>query len=283
MNTHKLTTRDHSRDAAGLTYVYPVISRRAGGLSIGINLNPNNACNWRCIYCQVPNLRRGKTPRIDLVRLRDELTGFLADVRNGSFFQKANVPVEYRRIMDIAVSGNGEATSAAEFGQVMELIGRMREEAGLNNDVKIVLITNGSLIQRPAVRAGLVHLSGLHGEVWFKIDAGTRRQLQRLNGASISPERMFDNLRVAAGLCKTWIQTCAFGLDGEPAMDREAYLDFMLQVVNEQLPVAGILLYGLARPSMQTEASRLSALPVEWLESLAQDIRRLGMKVRVTA
>ena len=54
-----LTTDDHRRDSAGLRYVYPVISRRAGGVSIGINLNPNNACNWACVYCQVENLTRG--------------------------------------------------------------------------------------------------------------------------------------------------------------------------------------------------------------------------------
>ncbi|MCK7501470.1 MAG: hypothetical protein MZW92_74080 [Comamonadaceae bacterium] len=59
MQIRRLDTRDHSRESAGLTYVYPVISRRAGGVSVGINLNPNNACNWRCIYCQVPDLRRG--------------------------------------------------------------------------------------------------------------------------------------------------------------------------------------------------------------------------------
>ena len=44
-----LDSTDHSRDSAGMTYVYPVVSRRAGGVSIGMNLNPNNACNWRCI------------------------------------------------------------------------------------------------------------------------------------------------------------------------------------------------------------------------------------------
>jgi len=40
-----LTVTDHSRESAGLTYVYPVLSRRSGGVSVGINLNPNNACN----------------------------------------------------------------------------------------------------------------------------------------------------------------------------------------------------------------------------------------------
>ena len=53
-----LKVTDHDRNAAGLRYVYPVVSRRAGGVSVGINLNPNNACNWRCVYCQVPRLVR---------------------------------------------------------------------------------------------------------------------------------------------------------------------------------------------------------------------------------
>ena len=44
-----LNIYDHDRDSAGMTYVYPVISRRAGGVSVGINLNTNKACNWRCI------------------------------------------------------------------------------------------------------------------------------------------------------------------------------------------------------------------------------------------
>ena len=71
-----LDITDHSRDIVGLTYVYPVVSRRAGGVSVGINLNPNSACNWRCIYCQVPELKRGSAPTIDLTRLEKELSNF---------------------------------------------------------------------------------------------------------------------------------------------------------------------------------------------------------------
>ena len=78
-----LKVSDHDRDLAGLTYVYPVLSRRAGGVSIGINLNPNNACNWHCAYCQVPDLVRGRAPAIDLARLEAELRGFLADLIHG--------------------------------------------------------------------------------------------------------------------------------------------------------------------------------------------------------
>lgn len=82
---NKLEVTNHSRDSAGLTYVYPVLSRRAGGVSIGINLNPNNACNWRCIYCQVPGLRRGAAPPIDLTMLERELRGFIDSVLHGDF------------------------------------------------------------------------------------------------------------------------------------------------------------------------------------------------------
>ena len=60
-----LNVHDHSRESVGMKYIYPVVSRRAGGVSIGINLNTNNACNWACIYCQVPNLTRGTAPPVD--------------------------------------------------------------------------------------------------------------------------------------------------------------------------------------------------------------------------
>ena len=109
-SSNTLSTTDHSRDSAGLRYVYPVVSRRAGGVSIGINLNTNNACNWRCIYCQVPELARGTAPAVDLVLLEKELDGFLHELQHGDFMQR--VPVEARRINDIAISGNGEPTSA---------------------------------------------------------------------------------------------------------------------------------------------------------------------------
>ena len=110
-----LTTANHNRDIAGLKYVYPVLSRRSGGLSIGINFNTNNACNWRCIYCQVPDLRTGSAPDVDLQQLNEELRFFLNDVLNGDFYQRFEVNENNRVIKDIAISGNGEPTSAKNF------------------------------------------------------------------------------------------------------------------------------------------------------------------------
>ena len=278
-----LNVYDHDRGSAGLTYVYPVISRRAGGVSVGINLNTNNACNWRCIYCQVPGLKRGSAPEVDLEKLARELRGFLRELLHGDFMQQ-RVPAEARRLNDIALSGNGEPTSASDFDRVVGLIGEIMAEFDLIGKIKLVLITNGSLIQRPKVKEGLRKMARLGGEVWFKLDSATADGMRRVNGTRRTVEKMHDNLRTAAQLCPTWLQTCVFSFDGQPPADaeREAYLNFIGRLRAEEVPLRGVLLYGLARPSMQPEAARLSALPKEWMLKFAAAVETLGVAVKLS-
>jgi wyosine [tRNA(Phe)-imidazoG37] synthetase (radical SAM superfamily) len=277
-----LTTTDHSRDSAGLTYVYPVISRRSGGLSIGINLNPNNACNWRCIYCQVPDLVRGSSPKIELQQLKDELNGFLNDVIYGDFYDHNDVAKELRTIKDIAISGNGESTSAAEFDRIIELIIQSMNQFNLHEKIKLVLITNGSLAHKKVVRTGLSAMSEIDGEVWFKLDSATDTGLKNINNAGLSVEKVKENLKIMSELCPTWLQTCVFKLDGALPADneRESYLQFLSWANQEGIKINGVLLYGLARPSMQVEASRLSAVSAEVMEEFANDVRQLFFLVR---
>lgn len=279
-----LTTTDHRRDSAGLTYVYPVVSRRSGGLSIGINLNPNNACNWRCIYCQVPDLQRGAAPQTDLELLRRELREFIGNVQHGDFFQRFQVPPEHRAIRDIALSGNGEPTSAPEFDKVVKLISAVGDEFGLLGKIKWVLISNGSLLRRPRVQRGLLGWRELGGEIWFKLDSATEAGVRRINGISCSPSSVMNSLETAAKLCPTWIQTCLFALDGQPPSEAEtqAYRGFIEQALGRGIALQGVLLYGLARPSMQAEAPRLSPLRAEWMEAFAANIRDLGLEVRLS-
>ena len=279
----RLTVADHSRESAGLRYVYPVVSRRAAGLSIGINLNTNNACNWRCIYCQVPGLTRGAPGPVDLARLRRELTDFLLDVLKGDFLA-ARVPADARRLNDIALSGNGEPTSAKEFAQVIDLIGEVRGQAEVPAEVKTVLITNGSLMQRGGVQDGVRKLAALNGEVWFKMDRATDGGMRKVNNTRTSMARVRANLATAARLCPTWIQTCLFAIDGVGPEEAEqaAYVEFLRNCLREGIELKGVLLYGLARQSFQPEASRLAPLPAQQLESMAQRIRALGLAVKVT-
>ena len=271
-----LNVINHDRDSAALRYIYPVVSRRAGGVSVGINLNSNNACNWRCIYCQVPGLTRGAPPPVDLAVLESELRDFLDELLHGDFMQ-SRVPEGMRRINDIALSGNGEPTSAAEFAQVIELIGRARNEMAVPEAVKTVLITNGSLLYRSEVRQGLRAMAQLNGEVWFKLDRASEAGMRLINDTGTGMDKVRDNLATAIALCPTWIQTCWFALDGEPPgkQDEENYLEFISALLRDGHKPQGVLLYGLARPSMQAEAPRLSALPAENMQAFADRIGKL--------
>ncbi len=276
----QLETSDHSRNSTGMTYVYPVVSRRAGGVSIGINLNPDNACNWRCIYCQVPGLTRGNAPVIDLPLLDRELRQMLDDVLNGDFLRQ-RVAEGARHLEDIAFSGNGEPTSAREFPQAVTLVEQAMRDSGLVHKIKLRLITNGSRMDRPGVLEAITHMAHCDGEIWFKVDAATREGIARINDVRLNPEGVVDRLKNCARRCPTWVQTCLFTLDGMPPDGREteAYLALLKEVATH---IQGVHLYGLARPSMQPEAARLGRLPAAWLEELANHIRATGLTVRVS-
>ena len=278
-----LSVVNHDRDSAALRYVYPVVSRRAGGVSVGINLNTNNACNWRCIYCQVPGLTRGAAPPVDMAVLESELRGFLDELLHGDFMH-SRVPEAARRINDIALSGNGEPTSAAEFPQVIALVARVRGEVALPDAVKTILITNGSLLYRNQVQQGLRDIAKLNGEVWFKLDRASVAGMQRINDIRISMDKVRDNLVSAIACCPTWLQTCWFALDGEAPSrrDEDDYLEFVAALQRDGHKLRGVLLYSLARPSLQAEAPRLSALSAAQLQAFADRISKLGLPVKVS-
>jgi len=278
----RLTTSDHDRDTAGLVYVYPVVSRRSGGVSIGINLNTNNACNWRCIYCQVPGLVSGNAPPTDLAKLEKELSDFLDAVQSRGWLEE-HAPEGSRVLKDVAFSGNGEPTSSRQFAEAVDLVVRVLRKHDLVGRIEIVLITNGSFAHLPEVRRGLEAMRDAGGVVWFKVDSATDEGMRAMNDARTGPERARRNLEIAARACPTWIQTMMLAVDGEPPSDREieAYLALLRGLVRDGIPVKGVLLYGLARASHQPEAPRLSALPRPWMERLAERIRSAGLPARV--
>ena len=276
-----LSTDNHSRDSAGLRYVYPVVSRRAGGVSVGINLNVNNACNWACVYCQVEGLVRGGPPPLDLAVLESELGGFLNDVLHGDFMHRA-VPPEARRLVDVAFSGNGEPTSAPALEAALEIVGRVLAQHGLLGQLPVRLISNGSLMHRPAVQSALSRLGALGGELWFKIDRATLEGVRAVNQVAPTPERVARLLDLSLARVPTWVQTCWFGLDGVAPGEAEeaAYCRLLAPFAHRLL---GVHLYGLARPSAQPAAGRLSALPVSVLEAFASRITgETGIPVRVS-
>ena len=281
--SNKLTVTNHNRNITGLTYVYPVLSRRAGGLSIGINFNINNACNWRCIYCQVPELKIGAAPSCDLNLLAKELRLFLNDVLHGDFYDRMEVPNEQRVIKDIAIAGNGEPTSLENFDVAVSMIGDIATELGIFPDSHFVLITNGSLIHRPKVQAGLKALNDFGGEVWFKMDSGTPEGRALVNHSAQTNEAVLKNITLAAQICPTKIQICLVDYQKNSFLmnERKGFLKFLV-VIRAVTAIKNVTIYTLARPSQQPEAIDLQPMPLEIMQNFAQDIRKLGFDVFVT-
>ncbi len=278
-----LVTNNHNRDIAGLKYIYPVLSRRAGGLSIGVNFNTNNACNWRCIYCQVPDLKLGAAPEMDFQLLEDELRFFLQTVLHGDFYSHFQVAKHQRVIKDIAISGNGEPTSLKEFAKAVELIGRVATELGVFPGSHYVLITNGSLLHQPKVQDGLKILKTYGGEVWFKLDSATGEGQALMNNAQQSCQSHIKNLLLATQNCPTKLQICLLDYDGKGLTEQErtAFLG-LLTNIKANADLQSVMLYTIARPSLQPEASRLAPLFIVVLNEFADEIRRLGFDVSVS-
>ncbi len=277
----QLSTSNHDRDVVNMTYVYPVISRRAGGVSVGINLNLNNACNWRCAYCQVPNLVRGVAPEIDLACLASELKVMLDNILHGDFMAR-RVPEDCRKLCDVAISGNGEPTSCRSFDTVVAVISQQMKNSDLN--IPLRLITNGSYIHKPYVQVGLSTMSSNYGEVWIKVDSVTDEGIRRINGIKLDEARLRQQVEMAANHCPTWIQTCMVAWDGQPPSFEEAsaYLQFLSSLKQKHVPLQGVKLYGLARPSLQQESVHLKALDSGWMENMAVQIRQYGFDVTLS-
>lgn len=274
----RLSTTHHPTEAAGLAYVYAVLSRRAGGASVGVNLSPNRACNWRCVYCQVPGLVRGASPPIDLDRLEQELDAALGAAARGELFEG---PAQ--DVVDVAFSGDGEPTTSPDFAGAVRRVLAVLERRRLG--VPVILITNGSRAASPRVQAALRELAAHDGVVWFKLDRATRAGMHATNGTAAAPAAHLARLRACALACPTWVQSCFFERGGEApaAAEVDAWLDALAGLVRERVPIRGVLLYTIARPPMQApEAAELAPIDRPWLESLADRVRALGLVARVS-
>jgi wyosine [tRNA(Phe)-imidazoG37] synthetase (radical SAM superfamily) len=278
-----LNTQNHDRDNAGMVYVYPVVSRRAGGVSVGINLNPNHACNWHCAYCQVPDLTKGVAPDIDLKLLSDELTCMLDDIVHGDFMQRC-VPEDARTLCDIAISGNGEPTSCKQFDMVIQCIVNVMRNFDLAGSIPLRLITNGSYVHKPHVQRGLHMMAENSGEVWIKVDAGDDDAIARINGVNASVALLLQQVKTVASICPSWLQTCMVAWDGREPSHHEvaAYLQFLAALKDDKVDIKGVLLYGLARVSMQPQAMHVSALSEQWMRQMQHKIAAFGLEVKLS-
>ena len=276
--TYVLHAEDHDRNIFDSKYVYPVVSRRAGGLSLGVNLNTNNACNWQCIYCEIPNLTRGGPEPIEVELLKDELNFWLDQIINSNFLKENTPPGT--TFADVALSGNGEPTAAPEFLKVLEIIIASLKEHKLIDKIPVRLITNGSFISKK--KECLNIFNQYHGEIWFKIDAANENSIKLINQVNLDPSSIINNLKICAEACQTVIQTCLLKINHQvPTND---FLKNYSKLIKpyERL-IKKIDLYSLARPSLQNNQDitieRLSLDELNNIKNILQ--KQLTIKIDV--
>lgn len=278
-----IAVQDHSRQFSDFTFVYPVISRRSGGLSIGVNVNPDKVCNFDCVYCEVDRRVPGKVSRLDLGQMKDELKAMILFVQDGGLAKEpkfSDLPgFLTRTVKDIAFSGDGEPTMIANFAECVEAVASVKQELGLDR-TKIVLITDAAGLDKTDVQRGLGIMDRHQGEVWGKLDAGTETYYKLVNRTSIRFERILSNLTATARIRPIVIQSLFLKLHGAAMAPDE--LEAYCQRLNEIGQAGGKILevhaYTIARPTPEVFATRLST---EELEGIAAVIRtRTGLTVR---
>ena len=274
----QIAFRSHSRHWRDLRYVYPVISRRTKGLSIGINLNPDRLCNFDCIYCQVDRSSEPPVRSVDLEILQRELRGLLEN-RDKLFDSKEfrDIPPDFRRVADIAFSGDGEPTASPHFPQAAQIAVDLKAEFRLAS-VKILVLTDACYLTRPAVTEALALLDRHNGEIWAKLDAGTEEYFQRVNVPSHSLDHVLQNILAVARVRPVVIQSLFMRIDGEPppASEIGAYVDRLRGLCDAGGRVRQVQVYTVARNPAQPCVSALSA---DELERIADRVRSAGLPV----
>ncbi|MFQ5493948.1 MAG: radical SAM protein [Phycisphaerae bacterium] len=267
--------RNHPRDWHGNLYVYPVISRRSGGLSIGVNLNPDTACNFDCIYCQVDRSAAPRVRHVDPEKLHDELAGLLDGIRAGGFFDDpafADVPAEFRVIKDIAFSGDGEPTTCKNLRECVDLVAALKRET-CRPETRLVLITDACYLKRSEVEAALTILDANGGEIWAKLDAGTEDYYETVNRPNFPLRHVIENITAAASVRPVVIQSLFMRIHGRPADAAElsAYVERLLEITAAGGRIDRVQVYTIARTPAESYVTPLSNEDVDGIVQLVRD------------
>ncbi|MDR2561256.1 MAG: hypothetical protein LBC63_05760 [Holophagales bacterium] len=274
---------DHGRVWRGFDYCYPVISRRSRGLSLGVNLSLDQACNFDCVYCEVDRKNPPNRTDIDLGQLEDEMKTLIELAISKELFGSGPLGmarIEHQRFNDMAFSGDGEPTAAPQFPQTVHVLAGLRKRFGLD-DVKLVLITNATRFQDSRAIKGIDALMENNGEIWAKLDAGTEGLYCAINRSKIPHRQIIDNLMFAGKKWPLVIQTLFLDWDGSPPpQEIQQYIDKIKYLLDSGAQIKGIHLYTAARPTPLPRAKPLSsAILDEIAHSVKKEIPKIPLDV----
>jgi len=272
-----LDFKDHRRELGANRYVYAVLSRRARGLSVGVNLNPDKVCNFDCPYCQVDRTTLGGPSAVDVGHLGTELESLLDRVEAGSLWSTApfeTAPPGLQRVADIAFAGDGEPTTPREFPDAARAVRTIRDRRGLAIPVR--LLTNATLFDRERVHAALADFD----ELWCKLDAGTEDYFHLVDGTSLPFARILGNLLRVARERPIVIQSLFLTFAGQGPSDAEidAYVARLREIIAAGGRIDRVQVCTVARPPAD---ARVGPLGEPRLAQVAARVRDLGLAAEV--
>jgi histidinol dehydrogenase len=256
---------DNHRKREKGVLVYPVYSRRSGGLSVGINLFPcKKLCSFDCPYCEVFPFSNNSDFSVEI--MEDDLRAAVASALG------QGIPIK-----DICFSGNGEPTLSPDFPLALERAGRVR--TALVPNAELVLITNGGgLLEEKTFSLLARSAFSLNLNIWLKLDAGTDFWYKKMNRSVLPFEKIIEKTKEFAARAPVTIQTMICAVDGEgpPPDEAAAWEKLMLELVSigndkRNSGVRKVQIYGKARPA--PEDPKAEALPVMYLEERAASLR----------
>jgi wyosine [tRNA(Phe)-imidazoG37] synthetase (radical SAM superfamily) len=281
-------TTDHEtafgrpRDFLDNRFVYTVVSARARGLSIGINMNPDKWCNFACPYCEVHRNETSRERCLDVDVMAAELNRTLAFVHAGRLRERPwyhALPDEMLRLRHVTLSGDGEPTFAPNFVEAVQAIIHVRAMGGFPF-FKLVLVTNATGLDQPHVLQGLEYFHG-SDEIWVKLDAGTQAYLNRVNKTDVLLEKILSNILSLAKKRSVIIQSLFPSINGQepPAEEIEQYALRLKELKAEGAQIPLVQIYSAARPAPDSICGHL---PLKTLSRIAQTVRQVaGLKAEV--
>lgn len=270
------------RDFLGNRFVYAVISQRARGLSLGVNLNPEKSCNFDCVYCEVQRGPARPERPVDVNALSVELARMLDLAAGGGLrelprFRK--FPADLLELKEVALSGDGEPTLCPNFDQAVEAVLRVRSQRP--KFFKIVLITNTTGLFLPPVERGWRQLAH-EDEIWLKLDAGTQKHLERVNRPDhVTLKNVMANILRIGRERPVVIQSLFPLLDGEEPGPEEidGYVHRLQELIAGGAQIAMVQVYSAHRPAQNPNCCHL---PLSNLSAIARRVReKTGLRAEV--
>jgi wyosine [tRNA(Phe)-imidazoG37] synthetase (radical SAM superfamily) len=270
------TSQGCARNFLGQRFVYLLISPRARGLSVGVNLNPDKSCNFDCVYCEVDRTTPPLAAKLDIAAMAEELESTLRLIEKGKlreFPSFADLPAALLAIKHVTLSGDGEPTQCPVFREAVETITHLRASSRVPF-FRLVLITNATGLELPNVQEGL-RLFTPYDEIWAKLDVGTQKAMDLINRTTVPLEQVLANILQTARKRPVIIQSLFTAVDGKrmPEPEIMAYAERLKELREAGADIPLVQIYSANRPSPNGHCRHLD---LRELSAIARQVRTIA-------